>query len=193
MTATTATILSLKTKNQIYKDFKSLVEAALTEFSINNWEVKKLHQIIKTEDLKPCVYIQILRKNQKGSQYRDNLKITDKTGDIYYKKYSVKQEVQIRFSATRREQISDTTATYNGVDILEIIKNYLQSDDGITLLAIKDYAQYRAGTVQEQTFTNDDENIQLMPYFDCEFLYTDEWQRPINKLDTVKEIYKKGV
>ena len=193
MTATTATILSFKTKNQIYKDFKSLVEAALTEFNINNWEVKKLHQIIKTEDLKPCVYIQILRKNQKGSQYRDNLKITDQTGEIYYKKYSAKEEIQIRFSATRREIISDTVNTYNGVDILTLIKQYFQSLNGINALSTLGYAQYRATNIQEQSFSNDDENIQLMPYFDCEYLYTDSFKQTINKLDKVQEIYKKGV
>ena len=184
-----ATILNLKTKNQIYADFKSFIEAALTEFSINNWEVKKLHQVIKTEDLKPCVYIQILRKNQKGSQYHKNVS----QNDNYYKKYSVKQEIQIRFSATRRERLSDTVETYNGIDVLEIVKNYLQSDDGITQLANKGYAQYRASNVQEQSFTNDDENIQLMPYFDCEYLYTDSFEQKINKLDKVEEIYKKGV
>lgn len=184
-----ATILNLKTKNQIYADFKSFVEAALFEFSINNWEVKKLHQVIKTEDLKPYIYIQILRKNQKGTQYRKNLS----ENDIYYKKYSAKQEIQVRFSATRRERLQDTTETLNGLDILEYVKNYLQSDDGITMLAAKGYAQYRATNVQEQSFTNDDENIQLMSYFDCEYLYTDEWQKQIQKLDKVEEIYKKGV
>lgn len=184
-----ATILNLKTKNQIYADFKSFVEAALTEFSITNWEVKKLHQVIKTEDLRFCIYIQVLRKNQKGTQYRKN----SSENNIYYKDYSAKQEVQIRFSATRRERLSDTVETYNGIDVLEIVKNYLQSDDGIVMLANKGYAQYRASNVQEQSFTNDDENIQLMPYFDCEYLYTDSWQKQITKLDKVQEIYKKGV
>ena len=184
-----ATILNLKTKNQIYADFKSFVEAALTEFSINNWEVKKLHQVIKTEDLKPCVYLQISDNPDYGAQYKKNIIEDNK----YYKKYSQKKEVEIRFSATRREKLSDTVETYNGIDVLEIVKNYLQSDDGITMLANKGYAQYRASNVQEQSFTNDDENIQLMPYFDCEYLYTDNWQKQINKLDKVQEIYKKGV
>ena len=60
MTTTPATLNSFKTENQIYKDFKSCVEAALLHFGITGWEVKKLNQVIKTEDLKTAVFIQSL-------------------------------------------------------------------------------------------------------------------------------------
>ncbi len=183
-----------KTKNQIYKDFKTFTETALTDFGLKNWSVKKLHQIIKTEELKPTVFIQILSKRQYGSEYRFNLKVSEPLKDTQYnKKYNTKQVVNIRFSATRRELITDTAQTFNGVDVLTLIRQYFQSLNGITMFSNQGYAQYRATNVQEQSFTNDDENIQLMPYFDCEFVYTDSWQTQINKLETVIEIYKKGV
>jgi len=224
----TATITQFKTKNQIYKDFKSYVETALSAFAITGWEVKKLHQIIKTEDLTPCIYIQIISKKQHGAQYRNQETINEGTIITYnknffgffgselqpanqdpftdgspvktettiykrFKKYFVKEEIQIRFSATRREIIQDTVETLNGTDVLEHILNYFQSLDGINMLKTNGYAQFRATAVNEQSFANDSENIQLMPYFDCNYIYTDIWQNEIQKVDKVKQHIIKGV
>ena len=178
-----ATTYQIKTKNQIYKEFKTFIETALSEYSITNWNVKKLHQIIKTEELQPCIFIQILNKKQAGAQYRTQ----NKVNDIYYKNSSSKQEINIRFSATRRELMNDTVDTMNGVDILTLIRAYFQTLNGIKMLSDKGYAQYRASDVSEQSFTNDDENIQLMPYFDCTYLYTENYKNPIYKIDKIIE------
>lgn len=180
--------ITYKTENQIYSEFKTFIETALIDFTITGWEVKQLYQTIKTEDLKPCIYISILRNNQKGSQYRENITQSEK----YYKKYSNKQEISIRFQATRRRKIADTINTYNGIDILKYIRTYLQSLVGIKMMSLKGYAQYRATNIQNQTFTNDDENIQLMPYFDCDYLYTDSFANEINKINDVIEKEQKG-
>ena len=80
------TTFQIKTKNQIYKEFKTFTETALSEFNITNWNVKKLHQIIKTEELKPCIFIQILRKKQVGAQYRGQQK-TSETVVTYNKNF----------------------------------------------------------------------------------------------------------
>lgn len=178
--------MAYKTKNQIYKDFKTFIETALTAFNITGWQVKKLHQVIKTEDLKPCVFIQVLRKNQAGSQYRDNGIYTGSR----VKTYSSRQEISIRFSASRRFQIADTVSTFDSIDVLDHIKKYFQSLKGIAMLSQQSYAQYRASNIQEQNFINDDENIQLMPFFDCDYIYTDSWQEAVNKIDRVQGLIK---
>ena len=181
--------MSLKTKNNIYSDFKTIIETALTSDNISGWDVKQLYQTIKTEDLTPCIYISVLRNKQQGSLSRSNKKANEK----YYKNYSSKQEISIRFQATRRKKITDDTNTLNGVDILKRIKDYFQSLEGIQLFISKGYAQYRGTDIQEQAFTNDDENIQLMPYFDCDYLYTDSFDRQINKIERITEKELKGV
>ena len=215
------TTYQIKTKNQIYKDFKAFIETALSEYGITNWNVKKLHQIIKTEELKPCIFIQILRKKQVGAEYRSQSHTSSKEviyntnffgfygsdlnpanqkpytdgspvrqeiiTDFYSKDYCFKEEITIRFSATRRELMNDTVETTNGIDILTLIRAYFQTLNGITMFANNGYAQYRASDINEQSFTNDDENIQLMPYFDCTYLYTDSIKEQINKIDRVIE------
>lgn len=190
----TAQIISLKTKNQIYKDFKTFIETALKAFNITGWEVKRLEQVIKTEDLKPCVFIQVLNKKQTGAQYRENIRdILEETPD-YNKQYFVKNEITIRFSASRRELLTDTAQTFNGFDVLELIKNYFQSaDTGVSMFKNAGYAQYKPSEIQPQSFNNDDENIQFLPFFDCVYVYTDSWKNGINKIDEVEEKYKKGV
>lgn len=193
MTTTPATLNSFKTENQIYKDFKSCVEAALLHFGITGWEVKKLNQVIKTEDLKPAVFIQLLAKKQVGAQWRKNVKTAIQNVDKFSKSYFARKEITIRFSATRRPLITDTADTYNGIDILTLIRSYFLSLNGINTFAAANYAQYRATDIQTQSFSNDDENIQLMPYFDCDYIYTDDFADTINKIDDVQEKDMEGV
>ena len=187
-----------KTQNQIYKDFKTFTETALNApmqgYSvIAGWSVKKLHQTIKTEDLKPSVFIQITSKKQAGAQYRKNLKTEIEEEETLQKIYCSKKEITVRLSASRRFLIEDTAETYNAIDVLDKIKAYFQSIEGLNMLAAQNYAMYRPSDIQEQSFTNDDENIQLLPYFDCVYLYTDEWQTKINEISKVEEKLKKGV
>lgn len=211
-----------KTKNQIFADFISLANSALTVFDISGWKVKRLYQAVKSVDLEPFVFVQVINKHQLGSQYRANKKITDISYDInflgfdgsdfqpfntqpfyngqeieiknhtYLKVYQAKQEIQIRFSATMRNKNTETTETLDSIDILTLIKNYIQSNDGIDILNEKGYAQYKATDINQQNFDNDDENVQFLPFFDCTFLYTDEWQTDINRIDKAifKGIYK---
>lgn len=182
-------IITYKNENQIYADFKSFVEVVLNNYDITGWEVKQLNQTIKTEDLTPCVYLSILRNKQKGAEYRKN---TKKQNEKYFKQYSVKQEVSIRFQATKRRKITDDKTTYNGKDVLAFISAYFQTIEGIHLLNNNGYVQFKGTDIQSQSFTNDDENIQLMPYFDCNYLYTDIFEQKINKISFVVEKIKKG-
>ena len=183
-----AIVDSYKTENEVYKDFKYFIETALVYFSVTNWKILKLNQVIKTEDLTPCVFIQILRKKQAGSQFRKNARVSGPN-----KVYFTCNEVTLRFSATRRNLITDTTNTYNAQDILTLIRQYFQTLQGIKEIASKGYAQYRSSDIQAQSFTNDDEAVQLMPYFDITAVYTDTFRSVINTLDYVRFKEVKGV
>lgn len=214
--------IQYKTKNQIFKDFITLSNTALLEFNVKDWTVKRLYQNIKTVDLKPFVFVQIMNKKQASTQGKILKKVsettynTDYTGfydtelqpfnqaplyngedveiinNTYLKQYVTKQEVTLRFSATMRNKNNETVETLDCIDVLEYIKNWLQSDDGILALSQMGYAQYRATDINQQSFNNDDENIQFLPYFDCVYTYTDIWQTDVNKISKVelKGIYK---
>ena len=95
-------------------------------------------------------------------------------------------------SRVHRAGLSDA-ATINSSDVLTIIKNYIQSLEGIKMLAGKGYAQYRSTEIKNESFTNDDENVQIMPFFECVYLFTDEWQNQTNKLDKIRMKTIKGV
>ena len=183
---------SYKTKNQIFKDFIELTQSALTAFDIEGWEIKRLFQTIKAINLTKCVLLQILNKHQSGAQYTSLAKVEKNNKTDYYKLYNTKQEIQIRFSATMRNKSTETVDTLDCIDVLEILKNWLQSDDGRAALTKKGYAQYRATDIKQQNFQNDDENVQFLPYFDCTYLYTDSWQDTIDNVDSVElqGIYK---
>ncbi len=177
-----AEFIQYKTKNQIFKDFVELVNAALTAYSVQGWVIKRLYQTIKTVDLKPSVLLQITNKRQAGSQYRKLNKANET------KEYYTKQEITIRFSATMRNKNTETVETLGCIDVLEYIKKWLQSDDGILALTQKGYAQFRATDINQQSFNNDDENVQFLPFFDCTYLYTDIWQAKVNKISKVESI-----
>ncbi|MBS6552945.1 MAG: hypothetical protein KH321_03265 [Clostridium sp.] len=183
-----ATQIQFKTRNQIFNDFITVAKNALGAFEIKGWEVRQLMQFFKINILRPSVFISIISTNQRGQQYTKN-KLTE---NICTKINSSKQEVKIRFSATRKELASDLLQTYGGADIVKIIKSYIQSDDGIRFLASLGYAQYRSSEVSDQNFMNDSENFQFLPYFDCVFVYTDSFASEVNKISKIKNkgIYK---
>lgn len=181
-------ITRYKTKNQIFRDFISLCKEALTTFSIKDWEVRQLRQVFKINVLKPSVYISINTQHQYGTQGRRKRKGENGGETINH----TKQEVTIRFSASRRELATDSVETYSGVDILEFVKTFMQSEQGIKFLKGLGYAQYRAGDISPQEFMNDSDNFQFLPYFDCTFLYSNEWQNTVEPLTQIREknIYK---
>lgn len=173
-----------KTKNQIFSDFIPLILASLEAFSITGWEIRQLKEIFKINHLKPIIFISILSANQNGRQYTKK----QKTKNGINRLNSTKQEVKIRFSATRKGLISDTIETFDGVDILKLVKEFMQSEEGIKFLSNLGYAQYRAENISDMDFTNDSDNFQFLPYFDCTFLYTDSWQTDIDKISKFKNV-----
>lgn len=187
-----AALNSYKTKNQIFSDFIELTQSALTAFDITGWKIKRLFQAVKSVDTTPFIFLQVVNKHQAGAQYTSLAKVEKNNKTDYYKLYNTKQEIQIRFSATMRNKVTETVDTLDCIDVLEIVKNWLQSDAGILALTQKGYAQYRATDIKQQNFENDDENVQFLPYFDCTYLYTDVWKNTINNIDSVElqGIYK---
>lgn len=178
-----ATQIQYKTKNQLFNDFISLVKAAFKSFSIEGWEVRQLRQTFKINHLKPIVFISVISGHQLGQQYYLKTKIDNQITREAHNK----QEVTIRFSATRLELPNDTLETYNGTDILKVIRAYMQSPEGIKFLASLGFAQYKAQNINEMNFTNDSDDFQFLPHFECTFLYTDIWGTTIPEITKVKE------
>lgn len=182
-----AQIITFKTDNQIFSDFTSLVNEALTAFNVTNWQVRQLKQALKINVLSPSIFISIISNNQLGRQYYKK----SKQDSFYIKKNNKKQEITIRFSALRTRLLTDTTTTYNSEDVLQLIASYIQSTDGITSLSNLGYAQYRSANISNPDFVNDSDNFEFMPYFDITFLYTNSWQSQISNIESVSgNIYK---
>lgn len=178
-----ATQISFKTKNQLFNDFITLVNEALTGFNITSWEIRQLRQVFKINHLKAIIFISIISAHQPGQQYYSKKKIDNQIE----RKAHNKQEVTIRFSATRLEGLNDDLSTYNSTDILKVIRAYMQSPEGIQFLASLGYAQYKAQNINEMNFTNDSDNFQFLPHFDCTFLYTDKWRSTIPEITKIRE------
>lgn len=185
---TKADLIQYKTENQIFNDFINLVKTVYDVFGVEGWQVRQLNQVFKTNVLKPTVFISVINTKQRGRQYTSS----SKGDDVINRRKSTKQEVTIRFSATHRELETDTLQTLNSTDVLKFIREYMQSDEGILYLAGLNYAQYTAGEVSEQNFTNDEDNFQFMPFFDCTFVYTQTWQSEIGIITKFQQtgIYK---
>ena len=180
--------MTIKTENQIFKDFIILTKAAFTKFSIEGWEVKRLYQFAKSLDLKPAVLLEKRNDHQPSTLYRGNT-IVNNAG---VKAYRVQNEVTMRFMATKRQSNNETVNTLSSRDILKYLIKYQKGNAGIALLKSLGYAQYKTTDIQPQSFTNDDENIQMLPFFECTYLYTDEWTDSVDRIEKViyKGIYK---
>lgn len=180
-------IINYKTENQIYADFIACANKALGVFNVKGWNIRQLKQAFKYIILKPTVFISVLDYNQLGRQYRKRIK----TQHGATRQNLAKKEVHIRFSAARRQLAGDDVNTYNGLDVLEFIRAYLQSETGIEYLSSLGYAQYRADEVRQQDFINDSDDYEFMLYFDCIYLYTDSWAEDVGTISKFTgNIYK---
>lgn len=179
-----ANLISYKTENQIYADFISLIQESFNAFGIKGWQIRQLNQVFKVNVLKPSVFITITGTPQRGRQYQSKTKNQD---GVLIKTHFTKQEVKLRFSSTHRERESDTVKSINSNDVLKIIREYMQSEDGISFLADKGYAQYTGSDISDQQFTNDEDNFQFLPYFDCTFVYTNSWRTEVGEITKVRE------
>lgn len=182
-----ATINLYKTENQILQDFILLANNALAFFSIQGWQVRQLRQVLKVNVLPPTIFVSIITNKQTGAQYSSSTKINN----VITETKSAKQEVKIRFSAANKRKITDDTSTFYGVDVLKLISYYLQSQTGINDLKNLGYAQYRNGLITNQDFLDDSENFKFMPFFENEYLYTNQWSSPINQINEFNsQVYK---
>lgn len=175
----TGSLIQFKTENEIIKDFKSLIDEALEFFNIEGFFVRQLYQQINVNVLCPTVFLSVISNNPKGAQYYK------KNSDFTYT-YFQKQEIKIRFSALKKRTLKDDISTVSGFDALQLISEFLKSKNGINALSSLNYAQYKAGTVQNQNFIDDSELISLMPFFENEYLYTNTFTTstpPINKFE----------
>lgn len=169
------TLIAYKTENKIFKEFVEITNEALNFFNVKGWQVRQLRQVLTVNVLSPTVFISVITNNQSGSQYRG----TQKTQTNIIETNSTKQEVKIRFSAALKRTIKDNEDTFYGIDVLKLISYYLQSPEGISLLSEYGYAQYRVSGVTNQNFIDDSEIVEFMPFFECEYLYTNSWSTEI--------------
>lgn len=179
-----ANLISYKTENQIYADFISLIQEAFNVFGLKGWQIRQLNQVFKVDILHPSVFITITSTAQRGRQYQQKVKTQ---AGLLIKTHSTKQEVKLRFLATHRELANDTVSSINSTDVLTIIREYMQSEEGILFLSSKGYAQYTSSPLTDEQFTNDEDNFQFLPYFDCSFVYTNSWSTAIGEITAVKE------
>ena len=185
----TARIQSYKTENQIYADFIMLGRKALDNFGVKGWQFRQLKQPFKYIALKPTVFLSVLNYNQLGRQYRRRFR----ADEGITRQNLAKKEVRIRFGAARRGLAPDNRATYNSLDVLEFIRAFQQSEEGIIYLSSLGYAPYRADEIRQQDFINDSDDYEFLPYFECVYLYTDAWAEQVGQIDKViGNIYKVG-
>lgn len=173
--------LKFKTQNQIYADFINLIKTGLNELQIFDWQVKQLYSPFQTEQLEPTIFLTIVSNLDYGAQYMDYKTRISKQ----------KKELTIRFSATRDEVFNDTVNTYNPLDILTALNDFVRSDIGINTLKNMGYAQYKSQVFNVENFIDDDEDFKTLPSFNCTYLYTNEFNYPYKKLDSFDyKIYK---
>lgn len=180
------TITQFKTENQIFADFVLLVQQALNAFNITDWGVRQLRQVFKVNHLKPTVFISIISDIQTGRQYSSK----KKNNSEVIRSNSNKQELKIRFYATRISLASDTVETLTCNGVLKLISKWLQTPEGINALSELGYVQYKPNGVNNMDFTNDSENFQFMPFFECTYLYTETFTTQVN---TITKVINTGI
>ena len=183
-------IQMIKTENQMYADIIGFVKNFLENFQLSGkWQVLQLKQPVKLTELSPTIWVTITFKSRRGWQYETNKVVNE----VYTHSEKFKQEINVQFSATSARKPKDTLTTQNSSDVLEALKTYFLSPQGLKSIRAAGYEIYQPNQIDLSDFFNDSDNFEFMPMFTLVFITEqslDNKQEEITKI-TFKDI--KGV
>lgn len=180
--------MTIKTQNQIYKDVIAIINQSLTALNISGWEVRQLRQPTKSLTNNPVIYVTFTTKNRRGWQYRKDS--YNPEIDKFDHKEMFYLECEFQLSARRKRRENDTENTLNAVDVLEELKTYLISPNGLKIIKTQGYTIYQPSEIQNQDFMDDSEDFEFMPNFNITFVIN---QSQDSTIERIREIRLKGI
>ena len=175
-----------KTNNMICKDIKTILQQCLNNFLISNIDIIQLQQPTKTREDNTTLYFQILNSVNSGWQYVNYVKEDEELKKIN----TYKESIQVKISCYKQRLLTDTITDYSSKDIINLIKSYLLSDDGINFLNELNYNILIPSTTDINEFINDSDNYEFLPSLIITFLLKQSWG---NVIPTIEKIENKNI
>ncbi len=160
--------------NQIITNLITCIKAALTVNNISGWTVAQNYLPKIGHWPKPCILIKRLGTFPEGWQTSKDVK--ENNGNFQH--YETQQSfILLRLEALKNrnvnEPLEDTAA-----DVLEAVRAYFNSKDGIKLLRSYNLAPYRVENIEEPELQTENEVFEFHPFFDLKLVVFKEYKRP---------------
>jgi hypothetical protein len=172
--------VSVKTENQIWKDIIDSVNAGLVAFSVTGWTVQQSGQPSKTTLNAPTIWIDKVSDKRYGSQSRRPIY----ANSVLKEKKTAYHETVFQITGRKiRNPKTDTTSTQTSTDVLNLLVDYFNGQEGIDQIATVGMGSIRVTEVRTPSSISDSGLFERDPSFDITVSYAQESERTLNHVE----------
>lgn len=169
--------------NQVFTDFKALIEDALAAKGITGWLVAQNFNPIQGHFTQPLLVMHRVRSEQYGA-----------VGQYYsvesqklYLQTSETNEVTIQVDALAPRDLAGTSTTWEANDVISALRSWMSGPFGTRAIREKGYAlAEKIRVIEEPTFVDENETFEYNPNMQVKLFFTDVEQQEVPALDAVE-------
>lgn len=176
--------------NQVFTDFKALIEEALAAKGITGWLVAQNFNPIQGHFTQPLLVMHRVRSEQYGAvgQYYNvgNEKLYLQTNETH--------EVTIQVDALAPRDLAGAKTTWEANDVISALRSWMSGPFGTKAIRDKGYAlAEKIRVIEEPTFVDENETFEYNPNMQVKLFFTEVEQQEVPALDAVENQGIKGV
>lgn len=176
--------------NQVFIDFKALIEKALEAKGVTGWLVAQNYNPVQGHFTQPVLIMHRVRNEQHGAigQYynvqEDKLFLVTKET----------HEVTFQVDAIKPRDLTGAAETWEANDVINALRSWMSGPFGTKEIREKGYALgEKIRVVEEPTFVDENDTFEYNPNMQVKLFFTDVEQEEVPALDAVENQGIKGV
>ena len=176
--------------NQVFTDFKTIIETALTAKGITGWLVAQNYNPVQGHFTQPVLVMHRVRNEQYGSvgQYYNI------SQQKLYLLTSETHEVTFQVDAIKPRDLAGNLETWEANDVVNALRSWMSGPFGTKAIRDKGYAlAEKIRVVEEPTFVDENETFEYNPNMQVKLFFTDVEQQEVPALSAVENQGIKGV
>jgi hypothetical protein len=166
-----------KSEPQIWNDIISIINSALYALKIENLSIIRVNQPLKWNNSRPCITLQKLNSRQYGNYFDNDYQTLtqeiNESGSMFITQFKIGC-----LKTLKPNNFDDLTA----FDILQQIKLFLDSDNGIKLFSDKNIFMLLSKDINQPVSLDENDQWESFPNYDISLQYTQAVQVKRDKI-----------
>lgn len=169
--------------NQVFTDFKTIIETALTAKGITGWLVAQNYNPVQGHFTQPVLVMHRVRNEQYGAvgQYYNT------ANQKLYLQISETYEVTLQVDAIKPRDLAGSVNTWEANDVINALRSWMSGPFGTKTIRAKGYAlAEKIRVVEEPTFVDENETFEYNPNMQVKLFFTDVEQQEVPAITAVE-------